>query len=67
MLPACWKNNGLEKSMIQIYTINGWLKWLVKMVIGILFALMQKPNRNSQAMSLHKEEILLQTISNIFQ
>jgi hypothetical protein len=40
MLPACWKNNRLEKSVIQIYTKkftpkNGWLKslytkiWLV--------------------------------------
>jgi hypothetical protein len=67
MLPACWKNNRLEKSVIQIYIKNSHQKWFVKMVIGILFALMQKPNRNSQAMSLHKEEILLQTISNIFQ
>jgi hypothetical protein len=28
MLPACWKNNRLEKSVIQIYTKNYWLKWL---------------------------------------
>jgi hypothetical protein len=37
MLPACWKNNRLEKSVVQIITKNshqkwGWLKWLVKMV-----------------------------------
>jgi hypothetical protein len=36
-----------------------------------LFALMQKPDRNSkllvEAMSLFKEEILLQTVSNISQ
>jgi hypothetical protein len=32
MLPACWKNNKLEKSVVQIITKNGWLKWLVKMV-----------------------------------
>jgi hypothetical protein len=32
MLPACWKNNRLEKSVVQIitknHTKNGWLKWL---------------------------------------
>jgi hypothetical protein len=32
MLPACWKNNRLEKSVIQIHTKNSHQKWLVKMV-----------------------------------
>jgi hypothetical protein len=32
MLPACWKNNRLEKSGIQIITKNSHQKWLVKMV-----------------------------------
>jgi hypothetical protein len=32
MLPACWKNNRLEKSVVQIYTKNSLQKWLVKMV-----------------------------------
>jgi hypothetical protein len=41
MLPACWKSNRLEKSVVQnnhqkftpkIHTKDGWLKWLVKMV-----------------------------------
>ncbi len=32
MLPACWKNNRLEKSVVQIYTKNSHQKWLVKMV-----------------------------------
>jgi hypothetical protein len=32
MLPACWKNNRLEKSVVQIITKNSHQKWLVKMV-----------------------------------
>jgi hypothetical protein len=30
MLPVCWKNNRLEKSVVQIYTKNSQQKWLVK-------------------------------------
>jgi hypothetical protein len=30
MLPACWKNNRLKKSVVQIYTKNSQQKWLVK-------------------------------------
>ncbi len=33
MLPACWKNNRLGKSVVQIYTKNSHQKWLLKMVI----------------------------------
>jgi hypothetical protein len=32
MLPSCWKNNRLEKSVVQIITKNSHQKWLVKMV-----------------------------------
>jgi hypothetical protein len=32
MLPACWKNKRLEKSVVQIITKNSHQKWLVKMV-----------------------------------
>jgi hypothetical protein len=31
MLPACWKNNRLENSVVQIITKNSHQKWLVKM------------------------------------
>jgi hypothetical protein len=31
MLPACRKNNRLEKSVVQIITKNSHQKWLVKM------------------------------------
>jgi hypothetical protein len=34
MLPACWKNNRLEKSVVQIITKNSHQKWLVKMVMS---------------------------------
>jgi hypothetical protein len=33
MLPACWKNNRLKKSVVQIITKNSYHKCLVKMAI----------------------------------
>jgi hypothetical protein len=33
MLLACWKNNGLEKSVVQVITKNSHQRWLVKMFI----------------------------------
>jgi hypothetical protein len=45
MLLADWKNNRLEKSVIQIYTKNSHQTWLVKN--GYIPKLVNTPKKNS--------------------
>ncbi len=59
MLPACWKNNRVEKSVVQIITKNSYQKWLVKMVKSP--KLVSSPKKFS--FGLYNQVFLLKCIS----
>jgi hypothetical protein len=57
MLPACWENSRLEKSVVQIYTKNSHQKWLVKMVIHQNWLIHQKKFHLGTGASMFNELI----------